>query len=185
MHTVRLTRAGTFCSGTLIAADLTPRERHRTRFVLTCAHFFRDSDQARVRGFHFTRRVVAVHRVPGTDIAVVEMDRPSPPLDVPRVAATALPPLARTVTLGASGAAPGRALLGLPLAVSRLTTLVRPALIQLSGAVKGDSGAPVLFDGAVYATQSLVLDPGGRNLGVATVAPVARHWHTIRALTRR
>lgn len=185
MHPVRLTRRGSFCTGTLIAADLTPREQHRTRFVLTCAHFFRESDEAHVRGRGFTRRVVAVHRVPGTDIAVAEMDRPAPPTTVPRVARTPLPLGARVLTDAASGLREGRALLPLPFALSRVSTLVRPAHLLRSGAIKGDSGAAVLHEGAVYATQALVFDPGGRNLGLATVAPVAPHWHTLRCLLRR
>lgn len=181
MHTVRLTRRGSFCSGTPIAADLTPREHHQTRFVLTCGHFFRESSEARVRG----RQVVEVHRVPGTDIAVAEVDRPLPPMSVPRVSATPLPLGARVVTHGVSGARKGRALLPLPFALSRVSTLVRPAHLLRSGAIKGDSGAAVIHQAAVYATQSLVFDPAGRNLGLATVAPVAPHWHTLRLLLKR
>lgn len=185
MHSVRLTRAGSFCTGTLISADLTPREDYRSRFVLTCAHFFRDSRQARVQGHRFSRQVVAVHVVPGTDIAVAEMDRPSPQISVPRVAASTLPPGARVVTAGESGLLDGRLMLKLPFAVSRFSTLVRPALLLRSPAVKGDSGAGVFYQGAIYATQSLVFDPGGHNLGMATTASVAPHWATIRELIRR
>lgn len=183
-HTVRISRGAAFCSGVLITHDLTPRTRHRTQFVLTCGHFFEKSDDGRVHGFRFRRYVKGVHRVPGTDIAVVEMDSKSPPLQIPQVSPYRLPIGAVTETYGAKGTRPGRSLLPLPLAISRKATVVRPAHLLLSPAVKGDSGGAVMLDGAVYATQSLIFDPLGLNLRVATVAPVGPHWDTLRQIMR-
>ena len=184
-HTVRISRGSAFCSGVLISHDLTPRTRHRTQFVLTCAHFFDTTATCKVHGFHFRRDVEHVHRIPGTDIAVIEMDRKSPPLEIPQVSPYRLPLGAKTITYGAKGTRHGRALLPLPLAISRRATLVRPAQLVLSPAVKGDSGGAVTVDGVVYATQSLISNPFGLNLHLATVAPVAPHWDAIRETLKR
>lgn len=43
-------------------------------------------------------------------------------------------------------------------------------IFNTTPAVKGDSGGPVIADGKVFAVQSLILDPFGVNLGVATVS---------------
>lgn len=186
MHTVRIARGTAYCSGTLITRDLTPRTRYRSQYVLTCAHFFPDGAAgARVHGFHFRRDIAAVHRLPGTDLAVVEMDRKGPPLPIPQVSPYRLPVGARTLTRGTKGDRPGRALLPLPLSFSRSGTIVRPAQLVFSPAVKGDSGGAVLYRDVVYATQSLIFDPFGHNLHLATVSPVAPHWHRIRAITMR
>lgn len=186
MHTVRISRGAAFCSGVLITRDLTPRTRYRTEYVLTCGHFFNDGEEgAKVRGFHFKRDIREVHRLPATDLAVVEMERKGPPLSIPQVSPYRLPVGARTRTLSTKGERLGRALLPLPVAFSRAATVVRPAQLMVSPAIKGDSGAAVLYRDAVYAIQSLIFDPFGVNLHLATVSPVAPHWDAIRTITRR
>lgn len=83
-----------------------------------------------------------------------------------------------TITFGFGGRArrmqvrQGRWLTTIPLAVSRGgQTVVRPAglVFNRTAAVKGDSGGPVIVDGKIVGVQSLVLDPFGKNLHVATV----------------
>ena len=51
-------------------------------------------------------------------------------------------------------------------------TRVRPAGLVYANppAVKGDSGGPVLVGGKVIGVQSLILDPRGINLRIATVS---------------
>lgn len=160
---------GGYCSGALIAPDI----------VLTCAHFFRERPHAaaRVRIDGSVFPVDSLHILAGTDVALVRLPE--------RVEATPLvlgpsPRLfARTLTLGYGGQArsvqarPGVYLGTLPVSWSRKrVTRVRPAGLVYANppAVKGDSGGPVLAGGKVVGVQSLILDPGGTNLRIATVS---------------
>lgn len=165
----RLTAPGGYCSGVLVGPDL----------VLTCGHFLRgrDEDAVLVTVGGKRLRPSSVTHVPTTDIALAALPaavdvEPLPLGPAPR-------PFDRTVTFGFGGRAsgpaarPGLVLATLPLAVSRgMATVVRPAgLIYTSPpAVYGDSGGPVLHRGAVVGVQSLILDPLGRNLRLATVS---------------
>lgn len=165
---MRVTAPGGYCSGAVVERDA----------VLTCGHFFRDRETSEVRVLiDGTRhRISAITLYPGTDLALVKLKRP---VDVAPLEIGPAPKVgARTVTLGFGGhatapsARPGRFLGALPLAVSRgAQTIVRPAgFIHTSPpAVKGDSGGPVLADGKVVGVQSLILDPWGANLRIATV----------------
>lgn len=165
----RLSAPGGYCSGALIAPDI----------VLTCAHFFRERPHrgARVRIDGSVFPVDSLHIVPGTDVALVRLPE--------RIDATPLvlgpsPRLfARTLTLGFGGRAasvqarPGVYLGKLPVSWSRKrVTQVRPAGLVYANppAVKGDSGGPVLVGGKVIGVQSLILDPKGTNLRIATVS---------------
>lgn len=165
----RLTASGTgYCSGVLIAPDI----------VATCAHFFRPGrSQVQVRIDGLTVPSAFTQVLAGTDIALVRLAR--------RVAAQPVPlgpaprPLSRTVTFGfgaraaAPAARPGVFLGELPVSYSRtFATRVRPAGFVYADppAVKGDSGGPVLVGGRVIGLQSLILNPGGRNLRLSTVA---------------
>lgn len=173
-HVARISGPGGYCSGTLIGPDA----------VLTCGHFFTPASPytATTCAVAGTRRRIAhLKRFPGTDIALARLTKPVDGVDEYPDFGPAPLPLVRTVTLGFGGGATtpqtrvGRLVTGLPLAISRgLTTVVRPAalIINTPRAIKGDSGGPVLFDGRIFGVQSLILDPFGRNLGVATVSVV-------------
>ncbi|MEH0146099.1 serine protease [Corynebacterium sp. Q4381] len=170
-HLVRITAPGGYCSGTLIGPET----------VLTCGHFLASADAAAVRCAvsGVTRRARAVEFYSHTDIAVVHLDSPVETAQpFPRFG-TPPKPFTPTVTFGFGGRARqpaarvGRFITTLPFAVSRSgTTVVRPAglIANAPRAIKGDSGGPVIADGRVVAVQSLILDPFGRNLGLATVS---------------
>lgn len=165
----RLTAPGGYCSGALIAPDI----------VLTCAHFFvrRGWAGVRVRIDGSAYNPAHAHVMRGTDIALVRLSQPA---DAPVLPLGPSPlPLARTLTLGFGGKAqhvqtrPGVYLGTLPAAWSRnRATQVRPAGLVVANppAVKGDSGGPVMAGGKVVGVQSLILDPLGVNLRLATVA---------------
>ena len=165
----RLAAPGGYCSGVLIAPDI----------VLTCAHFLARRGWAgvRVRINGSAYDPAHVHVMRGTDIALVRLSKPA---DAPVLPLGPMPrPLARTLTLGFGGKAqhvqtrPGVYLGTLPSAWSRnRQTSVSPAGLVVANppAVKGDSGGPVMADGKVVGVQSLILDPLGVNLRLATVA---------------
>lgn len=172
-HIARIRFAGSYCTGTLISPDT----------VLTCAHIFRGREfqpggaLCEVAG---TRRTVAAPRMlPGTDVALVTLSHPVHLDHYPRLGPPP-PPLSRVAAFGLGGVRHPRVRLGrfitpLPVAISRsLATVVRPAGIVVSTpqAIKGDSGGPLLHDAHIFAIQSLILDPLGVNLGIATVSLV-------------
>lgn len=156
-----------YCTGTLMRPDT----------VVTCAHFFRGvQGKVTVEAGGRKRFVRDVHVVPGTDIAVVQVRRFRHADAFPALANPGTPaPGTPTVTFGFGGRAEhvraraGRWLTPLPFAFSRTGSVVRPAGLVFSPAIKGDSGGPVLIDGHLTATQSLILDPFGRSLRIATV----------------
>lgn len=165
----RLSAPGGYCSGALIAPDI----------LLTCAHFFRERPhteaQVRIDGSVFP--VDSLHTMPGTDVALVRL--PERIDATPFVLGPSPRPLSRTLTLGFGGQArsvqarPGVYLGTLPVSWSRKrVTRVRPAGLVYANppAVKGDSGGPVLVGGKVVGVQSLILDPNGTNLRIATVS---------------
>lgn len=172
-HIARLSGSGGYCSGTLISPDE----------VLTCAHFFAERGAGaaglRIEVAGKRPRAKEVRIAPRTDVALVRLESPVyldlyPSFGRPRW-------MAETVTFGFGGRAAhpvarvGRYVGALPLAVSRgLRTWVRPAgfTFNTSPVIKGDSGGPVLIDAHVVAVQSLILDPRGTNLRVATVSLV-------------
>ncbi|WP_460490859.1 serine protease family protein, partial [Corynebacterium nasicanis] len=84
--TVRLSSGRAYCSGVLIAPDLSAGEAP-TEYILSCAHFLRErSGPIRVGGAFFHAHVRGAVRLPRTDIAVLRMDRPSPPRPLLRLA---------------------------------------------------------------------------------------------------
>lgn len=174
MRTVRIRQGTAWCTGVPVASDLAPKTRARTAWVLTCAHFFRNRRGAvRVAG----RKVVEVNVLPGTDIALIRLDRTFSRRDLPRVAAGPLPRGA-AVTIHGRQPRPGRLILRLPAALSKSRTVVRPAGVVWATARKGDSGGPVVHDGAIYGTQALILGP------LATVNLLSGHWHRLREIMR-
>lgn len=172
-HLVRVTAPGGYCSGTLVGPET----------VLTCAHFLASADVTSVRCAvgGTARRARAVEIFAHTDLAVVHLTSPVDAAQpFPRFGPPPKP-LAPTITFGFGGRARqpaarvGRFVTALPFAVSRSgTTFVRPAgvIINTPPAIKGDSGGPVVASGRIVAVQSLILDPLGRNLGIATVSLV-------------
>lgn len=160
---------------------------------MTCAHFFRDGvaegDGYKVSG-GFNRRVAAVRTIDGTDMAVCLLEEPAPPRDLPGLAAGTPAFRAAVTTWGYGGRARRvQKRTGLFLFPFFRTwsvdfrTTVSPAgfVFNTIPAVKGDSGGPALVDDAVIGTQALILNPLGRNLGLATVALVAPHRAAIAA----
>ena len=169
---VRISAGAAYCSGTLLSPNT----------VLTCAHFFRDvPNGATVRTEGRIRTIIDVKTVPTSDLAVIRI-RPFHHLEgarFPEVNVSFMPaPGTPTVTFGYGGHAErmqvrqGRWLAPLPLAISRgRQTLVRPAGLVYNHppAIKGDSGGPVIAGGEIIGIQSLIFDPWGVNLGIATV----------------
>ncbi|MDR7329332.1 trypsin-like peptidase domain-containing protein [Corynebacterium guangdongense] len=183
--TVKFTQHQSYCSGVLIADDLAPAPARASDLVLTCGHFFRGrrvEDGIRAAsGPMFTSDVVDWANIPGTDLAVVRLAAPAPPRDLPGLAHRRPRPFSACATHGFGGGRRtavekiGCVVGWLPFSMSRDlgTVVAHPALTYSAPkVVKGDSGAPVIVDGEVAAVQSLVLDPLGRNLGVATVGMV-------------
>lgn len=185
-HIVRLQARSSYCTGTLVSPDV----------VLTCVHFFLPlldnlhTVTCSVAGTQL--RVDELHLFSGTDIALVTL---TAPVELDQFPSFGPPPalLAPTATFGFGGRArnpavrTGRYLVRLPLAISRARyTRVRPAGLVLSGAIKGDSGGPIVADGHIFAIQSLILDPFGKNLRVATAALLSpRVADTLDALKHR
>ena len=171
-HLARIAGPAGYCSGTLVGPAT----------VLTCGHFFApglETERVTCTVAGTRRRIEHLERFTDTDIALVTLTKAIDVVDAFPTFGPCPLPFARTVTLGFGGqsqqvaARPGRLLTALPLAVSRSrSTIARPAALILNSprAVKGDSGGPVLYDGHIFATQSLILDPCEKNLGVATVS---------------
>ena len=177
----------------LIAPDLeATEEKISTSLVLTCAHFFRTAPIGAfyVRGRGLNRKLQAVRTIDGTDIAIALLQAPAPARELLGVGTQSIYPGMKTATLGYGGNSTyavekhGTVLLPLPISYSRgFETRVRPAAVQINTpkAIKGDSGGAVLSmrDGdaqpTIHAVQSLVLDPLGINLGLATVAQTSTH----------
>ncbi|APT92534.1 hypothetical protein CPHO_06125 [Corynebacterium phocae] len=186
---VRIVAGKKYCSGVFISPDFQPSEGS-SRLVLTCAHFFRDLPAVpRVAARGGT--IAAVRQIDGTDMALVLLSRPGPRTRLPGLAS--VPPQlgAPLLTHGFGGGAKkvqtrsGVLVMPVPFAIARRTyTRLRHALIAFSPAIKGDSGAAVEHNGAVVGIQSLVFDPLGTNLHIATIARVDKYLPALRAAAR-
>lgn len=189
--TVRLKSGRSYCSGVLISPDLETSPATRTDLVLSCAHFLRGrTGPIAVSGAAFPAKVLGAVRIPRTDLAVLRMDKQSPPKNLLRLSTSRAPLFAPAVTEGFGGGArqrqerTGRVIARSPFALGRnLRTLVTSAAILYNNpkAVRGDSGGPVIVGEEIVAVQSLITDPFGHNLGFATVAQVAAHRLAIAA----
>lgn len=187
--TIRIGGRGRYCSGTLVTPGLQPAEDTRTHFALTCAHYFRDDGiGTAVSGANFQARIAAMEKIRFSDIAVIRLDRPSPPKLLRGVMTERTPWLAAATTEGFGGNRyqrqfrPGRVIGWTPLALSReLRTLVRPGVVVYNSpaAIPGDSGGPVIVNDRILALQSLILNPFGRNLRVATTSQLRPHLKAI------
>ena len=185
---VRLGNRSVYCSGVLVAPDFRRAPHAATRLVLTCAHYWmpiRGEYEAKAPGLR--SRITAVRTIDGTDLALALLERPAEPRTLPGVGAAPRTGDA-VVSWGFGGNAPvaqrkdGTVVAALPAAFSAdLRTRVRYGAAVRNNAIKGDSGGPVMAAGVVVGIQSLIADPFGRNLGVATVAAVAPHLPALRA----
>lgn len=190
--TIRIGLRTGYCSGVLISPDLQHSPATRTRFALTCAHYFhtgRIGVGVSGRSFHTT--LEDVRKVPWSDLAVVRLAKAAPVHDLPGIANYRAPWLSRATTHGfgkipkstRSAEKPGRIIGRVPFALSReLKTFVRSGAVVYNNppAIPGDSGGPVMVGETVVALQSLILNPFGRNLRIATASQVAPHLPAIR-----
>ncbi|QGU07386.1 Trypsin [Corynebacterium occultum] len=179
-----------YCSGVLIAPHLGAAPKTRSNLALSCAHYFhRDRVGVAVRGRAFHTTVEEVIKIPWSDIAVVRLAKDCPVQDLPAVSQRRAEWLSQVTTTGFGGspATPnqkqGRVIARIPLSLSRdLGTFVRSGavLYNTPAAIRGDSGGPVINHGQLIGLQSLILDPFGRNLKIATVSQLAPHLPAIR-----
>ncbi|MGP6173219.1 trypsin-like peptidase domain-containing protein [Corynebacterium sp. A21] len=187
---IRIGGKAGYCSGVLIAPDLQHATQARTRIALTCAHYFHaDRTKAPVQGQAFHTHLEEVRTIPWTDIAVVRLAKECPMQELPAVSTRRAGWLTSTRTSGFGGSPgshqvrPGRVIAKVPISLSRdLRTFVRAGamLYNSPAAIRGDSGGPVISEEKVVGLQSLILDPFGHNLGIATVSQVAPHLRAIR-----
>lgn len=198
--TVRISEpGGTFCSGVLIAADLNAYPQARTRLVLSCAHFLRKHPcpfQVSAPGMS-DNRLVDVRCQKFGDLAVGLLETPAPPRELMALSSRR-GQLWRTPTCtsGYGGGETqdlkqryGRILWPVPWAFARdFSTHVRggATLWNHPKVVRGDSGGPVCQGEEIIGVQSLIMDPLGVDLGLATASQVApfKAWihHAIKEL---
>lgn len=194
--TIRIGLRTGYCSGVLVALDLQHAPAATTDLALTCAHYF-DTDRSgtAVRGRNFHSTVAAVRKISWTDLAVIRLAKQSPRLELPGIATYRAPWLHRATTHGFGGTRktarsaerPGRVYGHVPIAMSReLKTFVRSGAVLHNNppAIPGDSGGPVIMGDKVVALQSLILNPFGRNLRVATASQLAPHLPAIHRAIR-
>lgn len=190
---------GTFCSGVLIAPDLNAYPAASTRLVLSCAHFlgkhplpFRVSAPGLPEN-----ELIDVRCQTFGDLAVGLLKDPTPELPLMAVASRR-GKLWRTPTCtsGYGGGETqelkqryGRILWPLPMAFARdFSTWVRggATLWNSPKVVRGDSGGPVCQGEEIIGVQSLIMDPLGVDVGLATASQVApyKQWihHAIKEL---
>ena len=179
-----------YCSGVLIDPY----------FILTARHFLRHrtAGDMFVFGDHWNRKVSGWIDLATTDISVLRLARPIMEADHPTPLPTAasLPPLTRgtpTISYGMGGGKPqqrpGTIWFQFPQFIGKnYHTRVRHALVirqPNNPAIPGDSGGPVMVNNQLVGLQSLILDPCGKNLGVATISLINPHLGEIRAAMRR
>ena len=183
-----------YCSGVLIDPY----------FILTARHFLRHrtAGDMFVFGDHWNRKVSGWIDLATTDISVLRLTRPVMEADHPTITPTplptaaSLPPLTRgtpTISYGMGGGKPqqrsGSIWFKFPQVIGKnYHTRVRHALVirqPNNPAIPGDSGGPVMVNNQLVGLQSLILDPYGKNLGVATISLINPHLGEIRAAMRR
>ena len=155
-----------------------------------------------VFGDHWNRKVSGWIDLATTDISVLRLARPIMEADHPAITPTplptaaSLPPLTRgtpTISYGMGGGKPqqrpGTIWFKFPQVIGKnYHTRVRHALVirqPNNPAIPGDSGGPVMVNNQLVGLQSLILDPYGKNLGVATISLINPHLGEIRAAMHR
>ena len=177
-----------YCSGVLIDPY----------FILTARHFLRHrtAGDMFVFGDHWNRKVSGWIDLATTDISVLRLARPIMEADHPAITPPPLPPLTRgtpTISYGMGGGKPqqrpGTIWFKFPQVIGKnYHTRVRHALVirqPNNPAIPGDSGGPVMANNQLVGLQSLILDPYGKNLGVATISLINPHLGEIRAAMHR
>lgn len=165
---VRLSGLGSMCSGVVVAEDM----------VLTAKHFLAGQvpKDVGVHGVGFSSGVAGWIDIAGTDVSVVRLRESVDGGLVAPVSSQVVRFRMRTFSFGhGNSVAPkvGLVVAKLPVAFSRsFGNRVRHAGVvkQRNPAVRGDSGGPVFVDGKLVGLQSMILDPFGHNVGLATVA---------------
>lgn len=208
---VRLTAAGHSASGVLTSLGLIgaslrahfersacePMVQQATH-VITAAHFARRASSAAVSSSLVNTVARDFRIVPGTDIAVGRLSVPAPLCQLLPITPGFPLPGTRLLSVGFSGLShvPGeelvprlvfsRVLSGMPWIFSydlrtraRYGALLLPTGLQWSR--RGDSGGPVLRDGALVGIQSMVAMPFGFPIGIAGVNLLAPHLPALRA----
>lgn len=178
----------------LINPDLESATAARSDLVLTCSHFFRGkTGPFKVGGANFRAKVLGAVLIPLTDLAVARLDRYSPAQDLLGLSTSHTPWFASAITHGFGGSFHqrreryGRVVAYTPISLSRnLKTIVRPGALLYNNppAVRGDSGGPVIINGEITGVQSLIVDPFGKNLKLATISQVSPHLDKIRAAVK-
>lgn len=158
--------------------------------ALGCAHVLRGASWAHVTG-PTRARVRAWRVIEGTDIAVMRL---STPLDCPHpwLLSSTTPKLFEPlVTFGFGGGPflpkPGRLVATLPFSIgrNRLTKVRHAGLVAAwPKARRGDSGGPVIAGNRIVGVQSMILDFGPWNTGIATIALVGPHYRAIERARR-
>ncbi|KAA8724248.1 trypsin-like peptidase domain-containing protein [Corynebacterium spheniscorum] len=198
--TVRISEpGGTFCSGVLIAPDLNAYPKARTRLVLSCAHFLRKHPcpfEVQAPGMP-KNQLIDVRCQKFGDLAVGLLATPAPPRKLMALSSRRGQLWrTRTCTSGYGGGETqelkhrfGRILWPIPWAFARdFSTHVRggATLWNNPKVVRGDSGGPVCQGEEIIGVQSLIMDPLGVDLGLATTSQVApfKQWmhHAIKEL---
>ena len=182
-----------YCSGVLIDPY----------FILTARHFLRHrtAGDMFVFGDHWNRKVSGWIDLATTDISVLRLARPIMEADptitpTPLPTARSLPALTLgtpTISYGMGGGKPqqrpGTIWFKFPQVIGKnYHTRVRHALVirqPNNPAIPGDSGGPVMVNNQLVGLQSLILDPYGKNLGVATISLISPHLGEIRAAMHR
>lgn len=162
-----------YCSGVLIDPY----------FILTARHFLRHrtAGDMFVFGDHWNRKVSGWIDLATTDISVLRLARHIMEADHP------------TISYGMGGGKPqqrpGTIWFKFPQVIGKnYHTRVRHALVirqPNNPAIPGDSGGPVMVNNQLVGLQSLILDPYGKNLGVATISLISPHLGEIRAAMHR
>ncbi|MCQ9370234.1 hypothetical protein NQ024_03040 [Corynebacterium sp. 35RC1] len=166
---VTLRSGTTYCFGVLISPTK----------VLTVRHFLRELPPG-LPILVGTQRIRATP-IPGTevsDLVVLRLSRPIQLRRYPYVSTRWLLPGMRISMVSQKGLLRGIAVLMWPLQLSRnwrTRTYPSVSVVHNRKAIKGDSGSPMLQGWEILGLQSMILDPAGINIGLATCALVAPH----------
>ncbi|MCS4535074.1 serine protease [Corynebacterium sp. HS2168-gen11] len=176
---LRISSPSSHASAVAVADDL----------VLTARHFLRKHtpDAVWISSRSQPIGIVQWIDIPGTDIAVALTHTPIPQAQPASLAPTHAWLGSTTVSFGYAGGVitekPGRIIGWLPIMTGRRMGLaVSPAtlIFQPNPAIRGDSGGPIFCGTTLVALQSMITDPFGYNLKIATGALIRPHLGRIK-----